>query len=137
MKEESKTLRIGIVNLLSTFFMAIGTAASGVIFRHLGFYSVFATSLTLYVVGLIYGGVFIKEVSANELENSTTERTKSGLFNGFFNAKHIEDAFKATFKNGPHNRKRRIIMLMCIVVLVMGPLNGLLTISNLNFYTTV
>jgi len=120
-----KTLRIGIVNLLSTVGMAIGTALSGITFQKLGFYGVYATSSVLCIIGLLYGLIFIKEVSPNESENTTQQKQNNGLFNGFFNANHIQEAFKVTFKDGPHNRKIKIIMLMCIAFLIMGPLNGL------------
>lgn len=130
--EEMKTLRIGIVNLLSTVGMAIGTALSGITFQKLGFYGVYGLSSALCVIGLLYGLVFIKEVSPNEQENTTTQTRNDGLFNGFFNAKHIREAFKVTFKDGPHNRKLRIIMLMLIAFLIMGPLNGDLSVSYLN-----
>ncbi|XP_060833931.1 uncharacterized protein LOC132917281 [Rhopalosiphum padi] len=129
--EELKTLRIGIVNLLSTVGMAIGTALSGITFQKLGFYGVYGTSSALCVIGLLYGLVFIKEVSPNELDNKTKTQN-NGVLNGFFNAKHIQEAFKVTFKDGPHNRKLRIIMLMCIAFLIMGPLNGDLSVSYLN-----
>lgn len=123
LQEESKTLRIGIVNLLSTVGMAIGTALSGITFRELGFYGVYIISAALYVLGLLYGLIFIKEVSPNKA-GAVTQRKSRGIFKGFFNARHIKEAFNVTFKNGPHNRKLRIVMLMCIAFLIMGPLNG-------------
>jgi len=104
--------------------MAIGTALSGITFQKLGFYGVYGMSSALYIIGLLYGLLFIKEVSPKEPENAIIQTRNKGLFNGFFNAKHIQEAFKVTFKDGPHNRKLRIIMLMCIAFLIMGPLNG-------------
>lgn len=122
-QEQLKTLRIGIVNLLSTVGMAVGTALSGITFRELGFYGVYGTSSVLYVFGLLYCLLFIKEVSQNTLEHGT--RTKNrGVLRGFFNARHVTEAFKVTFKDGPHNRRLRIIMLMSIAFLVIGPVNG-------------
>lgn len=123
LQEESKTLRIGIVNLLSTVGMAVGTALSGITFRELGFYGVFIISAVLYVLGLLYGLIFIKEVSPN-IARTVMQKKSDGLFKGFFNARHIKEAFNVTFKNGPHNRKLRIIMLLCIAFLIMGPFNG-------------
>lgn len=127
LQEESKTLRIGIVNLLSTVGMAVGTALSGITFRELGFYGVFIISAVLYVLGLLYGLIFIKEVSPN-IARTVMQKKSDGLFKGFFNARHIKEAFNVTFKNGPHNRKLRIIMLLCIAFLIMGPFNGSWTI---------
>jgi len=104
--------------------MAIGTALSGITFQKLGFYGVYGVSSVLCIIGLLYGLVFIKEVSPNTPENAITQTRNNGLFNGFFNAKHIQEAFKVTFKDGPQHRKLKIIMLMCIAFLIMGPLNG-------------
>jgi len=104
--------------------MAIGTALSGIAFREIGFYGVYTTSFVLYIIGLLYGSLFVKEVSPNKIEIMDQKKTH-GLFNGFFNAKHIKKAFNVTFKEGPYNRKLRIIMLMFIALLIMGPLNGL------------
>lgn len=116
-----------MVNLLSTVGMALGTALSGISFRELGFYGVYNTSAALCVFGLLYGMIFIKEVSPNASPN-TTQKKNDGIFNGFFDVKHIKEAFRVTFKDGPHNRKLRIIMLMCIAFLIMGPFNGLCTV---------
>lgn len=104
--------------------MAIGSGMSGITFQKLGYYGVYGVSSGLCIIGLLYSLVFIKEVSPNELENPMTQTQNNGLFNGFFNAKHIKEAFKITFKDGPQNRKLRIIMLMFISFLIMGPVNG-------------
>lgn len=113
---------------MSIVGMAIGTALSGITFRELGFYGVYIISAALYVLGLLYGLIFIKEVSPDKA-GVVTQRKSHGLLKGFFNARHIKEAFNVTFKDGPHNRKLRIIMLMCIAFLIMGPLNGSSTIN--------
>lgn len=128
-----KTLRIGIVNLVSTVGMAIGTALSGITFQALGYYGVYGLSSVLLTIGFLYGLIFIKEVPPNK-SNNTSQTQINGLFNGFFNATHIQEAFKVTFKDGPHNRKLRIIMIMCIAFLIIGPLNGLWTAIFVFFF---
>lgn len=128
-QEEFKTLRIGIVNLLSTVGMAIGTAFSGITFRKLGFYGIYGISSAIYVLGILYGLVFIKEVSSNKSESLT--KKKSGcLSKDFFNAGHVKEAFIVTFKEGPNNRKLKITMLMLVAFLIMGPLNGLFAMMH-------
>lgn len=113
--------------------MAIGTALSGVSFKRLGFYGVYAVSAAVYLSGLAYGSVFIAEVTPKQrpAADVTAARPRNGCssrrrgpFNGFFNVRHVTDAFHVTFKDGPHNRKLRIVMLMCIAFLITGPLNG-------------
>lgn len=123
LQEEFKTLRIGLVNLLSTVGMAIGTALSGITFRKLGFYGVYSISSALYIFGILYGLVFIKEVSSNK-SDCLTKKKNGCLSEDFFNASHVKEAFVVTFKEGPNNRKLKIMMLMFIAFLIMGPLNG-------------
>lgn len=113
--------------------MAVGTALSGITFRALDFYGVYITTAVLYALGLLYGWIFIKEVPANRPDAAAaTLRTRdddSGgdVCDGFFDARHVKEAFRVTFKEGPHNRKLRISMLMWIAFLIMGPVNGELT----------
>jgi len=122
LQEASKTLRIGVVNLLSTAGMAIGTALSGVSFKTLGFYGVYAVSAAVYALGLAYGAASVPEVSAGAPR--TGDRPGGGPCGGFFDARHVTEAFGVTFKDGPRNRRLRVVMLMCVAFLVMGPLNG-------------
>ncbi|XP_050422786.1 thymic stromal cotransporter homolog [Adelges cooleyi] len=132
-KAELKTFRIGLVTLLTTVGLAIGTSLSGITFRDLGFYGVYGISSALYIIALVYGLLFLKEVSAKVPEGTEPpKKTGIALVKDFFDAKHIETAFQITFKDGPHNRKLRIIMLMVIVFLVMGPINGDVTVQYLN-----
>lgn len=132
-QEQFKTLRFGIINLLSTASMAVGTALSGVTFRALNFYGVYVTTVVLYALGLLYGWTFVKEVPANRpdaAEAATCKTLDDGggeVYDGFFDARHVKEAFRVTFKEGPHNRKLRISMLMWIAFLIMGPVNGELT----------
>lgn len=103
--------------------MAIGTALSGITFREIGFYGVYTVCTALNIFGLLYGLVFIKEVPS--VKSEIAKRKIRGPCSGFFNFEHVVEAFKVTFKDGPHNRKLRIIMILCIAFLIMGPLNGL------------
>jgi len=105
--------------------MAIGTALSGISFKKLGFYGVYAVSAAIYVTGLVYGAACVAEVSPpNRPAAEPRRKSRGGPFRGFFDVRHVKEAFHVTFKDGPHNRKLRIVMLMCIAFLIMGPING-------------
>lgn len=58
--EESRTFRVGLVNLCMTAGIPIGTALSGILLRLLGYYGIFAISGTVYVMTFTYGFFCLK-----------------------------------------------------------------------------
>jgi len=124
-----RTLRIGIVNVFCSVGVPIGTALSGVLFRELGFYGVYIIATVLYVFAFVYGMVFIKETkppasSAVEYKTPAGDASCVDFVRDFFSLSHIKEAVRVTFKEGEHNRRLRIISLMVVVIVVMGPLHG-------------
>lgn len=134
-----RTLRIGIVNVFCSVGVPIGTALSGVLFRELGFYGVYTIATVLYVFAFVYGMLFIKETKpehgldskAPPLPPPSPSRSPSSstssclaFVQDFFSLSHIKEAVRVTFKEGQHNRRLRIISLMVVVIVVMGPLHG-------------
>lgn len=105
--------------------MAIGTAISGISSRNLGFLGVFYIALILVIIGLICGVVLINEVPSNKSSEVISQEKEKNVFQGFFHVKHIKEAFKTTFKEGPNKQKLKVIMVLSIIILVMGPLQGL------------
>jgi PCFT/HCP family folate transporter-like MFS transporter 1/3 len=106
----------------------IGTALSGVLFRELGFYGVYIIATVLYIFAFVYGMIFIKE---NKTETSVERKKEPSrdtscvdFLKDFFSLSHIKEAIRVTFKEGQHNRRLRIISLMVVVIVVMGPLHG-------------
>lgn len=123
-----RTLRIGIVNVFCSVGVPIGTALSGVLFRELGFYGVYIIATVLYIFAFVYGMVFIKETKPDvNIESKEPPRNTScvDFVQDFFSLSHIKEAIRVTFKEGQHNRRLRIISLMVVVIVVMGPLHGL------------
>lgn len=127
-----RTLRIGIVNVFCSVGVPIGTALSGVLFRELGFYGVYIIATVLYIFAFVYGMVFIKE-NKPETSSGAAECKKEppsdntscvDFLKDFFSLSHIKEAVRVTFKEGQHNRRLRIISLMVVVIVVMGPLHG-------------
>ena len=92
-------------------------------FRQIGFYGVFSISASLYLIAFLYGLFIVKEPiqkTPEELEKVT----KSNFCADFFDTKHVSDTFKVAFKKGANQRRLRVIMLMIVVMVVIGPLHG-------------
>ncbi|KAF7414591.1 solute carrier family 46 member 3 [Vespula maculifrons] len=126
---ESRTLRIGAANVFFSLGVPIGMALSGVLYMKLGFYGVFSISMMCYVMSFVYGLVVIKEPPRPPLareKEKLPEKKMSFLASAkdFFSLKHIEETFSVAFKKGSNNRQKRVIMLMIIVMVVIGPLYG-------------
>lgn len=130
---ESRTLRIGAANVFLSLGVPIGMALSGILYTKLGFYGVFTISMVCYVMSFVYGLVVIKEPSTvlakhapkKKLPPSEGKRISVCAFiMDFFSLKHIEETFRVAFKKGANNRQKRVIVLMVIVMVVIGPLYG-------------
>jgi len=122
-----RTLRIGIANVFYSVAVPIGTALSGVLFRGLGFYGVYTIAIVMYAFTISYGWIFIKEPKPEIcLESKEPPKSTSCfyLIEDFFSLSNIKEAIRVTFKEGQHNRRLRIISLLVVVIVVMGPLYG-------------
>lgn len=147
---EERTLRIGVVNVFVSLGVPIGMALSGVLYARIGFYGVFSTAAVLYVLSIGYGLAFIKEPglascqnngdchkSVNSCEKTAANECKAeceieapesptyrSFLRDFFDVRHIAETFRVAFKTGERNRRSRVIMLMLVVMVVIGPLHG-------------
>lgn len=133
---ETRTLRIGAVNMFSNVSLTIGIALSGILYSKTGFYGVFGLSLGMYVVALCYGCFGVKEVEQNEddgaveagkegeMEEIKIETKKVGFIRDFFDWGHVRDTFRVAFKDGKRNRKKRICTIMVLVMVIIGPMHG-------------
>lgn len=130
-----RTLRIGVLNLSLTIGVSFGVALSGILFQKLGFYGIYSICATMYLMGIIYGLLYIKDRPRNDdappivvcHDGTTTRYAKPSLstdLKDFFNFQHIRNAFAVTFKKGEDNRRLRIIMMMVVLMIIMGPMTG-------------
>lgn len=124
---ETRTLRIGAVNMIFNISLTVGIAMSGIMYHKIGFYGVFGLSLSMYLTGLMYAIFRVKERPASKEQ----ERKKVGFCQDFFNWNHIKDTFRVAFKKGKRNRRRKICTIMVLVMVIIGPLHG----KNLNLIT--
>lgn len=125
-----RTLRIGVLNLSLTIGISFGIALSGILYQKLGFYGIYSMCSTLYFMGILYGFFFLKDIQNNDAQAVCEEPKfikKSSLSTNikeFFDLIHIKNAFKVTFKKGNDNRRLRILMMMIVLMIIMGPMTG-------------
>ncbi|XP_076673167.1 putative peptidoglycan muropeptide transporter SLC46 isoform X3 [Andrena cerasifolii] len=132
---ESRTLRIGAANVFLSLGVPIGMALSGILYLKLGFYGVFGISTVCYVLSFIYGLVVIKEPPRPHLKQAEKSDEKKmslcAAILDFFAFKHIEETFRVAFKKGRNNRQKRVMVLMVVVMVVIGPLYGEMAVMYL------
>ncbi|XP_031624861.1 solute carrier family 46 member 3 isoform X2 [Contarinia nasturtii] len=120
-KERDRTVRIGIISLVYSVGMPFGMAFSGILIKRVGFYGVFALAGTLYTTALFYGIFVLKEVPPKEKDQQII---KKSFLADFFDFAHIKDTFLVAFKTRAKNRRMKILVLMAVVIIVVGPLHG-------------
>lgn len=99
-------------------------------FRRIGFYGVFSMAGTLYTTALLYGIFVLKEVPPKE---KTEQIINKSFLADFFDFSHIKETFLVAFKARVRNRRMKILALMAVVVIVVGPQNG--NFHNIYFNT--
>lgn len=74
---ESRTFRVGLVNLCMTAGIPIGTALSGILLRLLGYYGIFLISGTICLLNFVYGFFCLK---SNTKLNNNDDNEKVSTF---------------------------------------------------------
>lgn len=120
---ETRTLRIGAVNIFFNVSITVGIAMSGILYNKIGFYGVFGMGLCMYAIGLIYALFRVKEEGV-KVEDGDGEKKKIGFCRDFFDIKHVRDTIRVVFKKGKRNRRRRVCILMILVMVIIGPVHG-------------
>lgn len=117
--EEDRTFRIGVVNMCVFLCVPLGTALSGVLFKQLGFYGMFSLAAALYALGLVYGAFFLKEA-----KTPVPRPPDVGFARDFFDPRHVVETFSVALKRREDSRRLRLLLLIVLFVLVLGPSFG-------------
>ncbi|XP_055299999.1 solute carrier family 46 member 3-like isoform X2 [Sitodiplosis mosellana] len=120
-KEKERTVRIGIISLVYSVGVPFGMAFSGILLKRVGFYGVFSMAGTLYTTALLYGLFVLKEVPPKEMNE---QLIKKSFLADFFDFGHIKETFLVAFKARVKNRRMKILALMAVVIIVVGPQHG-------------
>ncbi|KAJ8954116.1 hypothetical protein NQ314_007145 [Rhamnusium bicolor] len=129
--EETRTVRIGAVNMLLNVGICVGISMSGILYETIGFYGVYSLSLVMYFSGLTYGICFVKDINEIEMEKGIQKETKEkkNFLLDFFDIKHVIQTLKVAFKTGEHNRRTRVSVIMILVMVVIGPMHGEMNVA--------
>ncbi|KAJ8919035.1 hypothetical protein NQ315_016941, partial [Exocentrus adspersus] len=126
---DMRTLRIGIVNVFCSLGIPVGLALSGVLYKKIGFYGVFSISAVMYVMALYYGWKKVKE--PKKIDVPTLPNQPCAFIRDFFDVRHLMDTFRVAFKQGENNRKLKVMLLMLVVMVVIGPMHGEMNVAYL------
>lgn len=58
------------------------------------------------------------------VEKPKKDSEQKSIIADFFDREHVIETIRVAFKNGPNQRRMRVIMLMVVVMVVIGPLHG-------------
>ena len=119
---ESRTLRIGVVNVFCSLGIPVGLALSGILFKKIGFYGVFSVSAAMYVMAFYYGYTHVKE--RKKIDVPVLSDKPCAFLRDFFDYRHVMETFKVAFKAGEGNRRVKVMLLMLVVMVVIGPMHG-------------
>lgn len=70
--DENRTYRLGIVNLCMTLGVPLGSALSGVLLSLIGYYGIYSLSASLYLFGLVYGYIYLKDPKRNNVNQDVS-----------------------------------------------------------------
>lgn len=93
-----------------------------IICRKIGFYGVFSLAGSLYLLALLYGIFILKEVPSKVTTNQPT--VKKSFLADFFDLNHIKETFSVAFRKGPRQRRAKILALMAVIIIAVGPQHG-------------
>lgn len=119
---ETRTLRIGIVNLFCSVGLPVGLALSGILYKKIGFYGVFSVSAVCYLFAFTYGCMKIKEAKRENLPELPNGRC--AFIRDFFDVRHLVETYRVAFKYGENRRREKILLIMLAVFVITGPMFG-------------
>lgn len=75
------------------------------------------------MIALLYGLFVLKEVPQRK-EKKSNQLVKKSFCADFFDFGHIRETFLVAFKARVKNRRAKILALMIVVIIVVGPQHG-------------
>lgn len=99
-------------------------------FRKIGFYGIFTTAAILYLFAIFYGVIYVVEKEVHDDKRKIMKNYKN-FISDFFDREHVIETIKVAFKTGENQRRLRVIMLLIVVMVVIGPLHGEMSVMYL------
>ncbi|XP_038210472.1 proton-coupled folate transporter-like [Zerene cesonia] len=114
---ESRTFRVGLVNLCLTAGIPVGTALSGILLKLWGYYGVFTVSGLIYLITLLYGYFYLESRT-----KPGTEKVKPFKVSEVFSL--VKETAVVAFKKRDGNLRKKIVLTLSVVAIVYGPNHG-------------
>ncbi|CAB3244233.1 unnamed protein product [Arctia plantaginis] len=118
--EESRTFRVGVVNLCLTAGIPVGTALSGILLKVLGYYGIFIISGSVYVMTFIYGLIALE--SNTKASRGNAEKEKPVTCSDMVTL--IKETAEVAVKKRESNYRKKIILTLLVVAIIYGPNHG-------------
>lgn len=106
---ENRTTKLGIVAAMNIVCIPIGNAVSGFLLKYLGFLYSFLICTILTIIGLIFGIIFIKDISV-------PVEKKSGFWQ-ILNPTRVYESFNIIFRKRNYRKRPIIILLLTVEIL--------------------
>lgn len=115
---ENRTFRIGIVAVIVTLSIPIGSAISGVLTEAIGYYGIFGSNILLFIIGFIHTYFRVHDIKKVETEGTFLEKLKL-----FFHPSNVWDTISLVVKA----RGRQLIQVLLVIwahIVIIGPVFG-------------
>ncbi|CAK1584523.1 unnamed protein product [Parnassius mnemosyne] len=115
---ESRTFRIGVVAVIVTLGIPLGSSISGVLTEAVGYYGIFGIGTLLYILAFIQTYFRVHDVRRVDMEGTFIQKVIQ-----FFHPKHVWDTISLLFLT----RKRQLIQIILVIwahIVIIGPVYG-------------
>lgn len=75
-------------------------------------------------MAFIYATFCLKDSPRPVVTDASKDFKQKSFLADFFDREHIYNTFKVAFKHGERDRRVKVIMLMIVVMIVIGPYHG-------------
>lgn len=116
---ESRTFRIGVVAVIVTLGIPLGSSISGVLTEAVGYYGIFGIGTLLYVLAFLQTYFRVHDVRRVEMEGTFGEKIIQ-----FFHPKHVWDTMSLLFTT-ERMQLNQIVLVIFAHIVIIGPVYGM------------
>ncbi|XP_041984599.1 proton-coupled folate transporter-like [Aricia agestis] len=115
---EERTFRIGIVGIIVTLGIPLGTSISGILEETVGYYGIFGINAGLYILGFIHTFFTVRDVRRVSTEGTFLQKLKM-----FFNPLNAWASLSLLVLS-PRKQLINIWLIVLAHIIVIGPVSG-------------
>ncbi|GBP81211.1 hypothetical protein EVAR_58049_1 [Eumeta japonica] len=120
--EDTRTFRVGLVNICMTTGLPVGIALGGILVQRMGYYGVFSLTSFMFIAVFMYGCFYLKEPAEilKQQDKAPVARDKTEV-TSFFNTKHIAETVRVAYKRREGNARADVILVLFVTFVLFGP----------------